>query len=361
MMRLMALLAALVMLAAPAAAQEEERTFTLSTGHIVNSAAVHETVEALFAAAAGTTLEAETEARKALDKALWPERDALNAAHRAKTLPWLIEAFRPEEEPLPGVTPTPAPTPALEPVWTLEDGYAAIAATEPGRAYLTLLAPYGAADAGSAMDVTREFCAAWLEEIDHEKLAEINGDYACWIYAAGTKIDYPVVQTENNTYYLDHLFSKARNAAGTLFIDYRNLPDFQDPNTLIYGHHMRNNTMLGSLTDYYDPGFFDAHPFMLLVTPKEIAVVQLFAAYVTDGDDHCYDMALSDEDDMRYFVERAKRKSDFDSGVEVDVYDRLVTLSTCAYVFDGARYVAIGRLEPVWQAKEEAVSAGDLP
>ena len=182
--------------------------------------------------------------------------------------------------------------------------------------------------------------------------ARLRAGQRLWLYAPDTPIDYPVVKCRSNSYYLDRMFNRKQNPAGTLFIDMRNLPDFDDPNTLIYGHHMRDGSMFHSLTDYDAPGFYDAHPFMLAVSETEIYLIEVFAGYVTTSKDHCYDIAISDEQDMRAFVEEAQRKSDFASHVEIDCgADRLVTLSTCAYNFENARYVVIGRLATMWEGE----------
>ncbi len=342
---------------------------------------VHAIVEALFLAAAGVEEEAET--------ALWKTyktreeetaRSAQNAAYRALTQPWLVEAFapgvfdvveeglayaaRPTATPVPTpkptptvVTPTPAPTatPAPNaapeaPAWTLADGRAALKDNEFGAAYLAMLAPYGGTDGESCMAVTQAVVQRWLAEIDHGKLAEINGHYLLWLYSADTPIDYPVVQCRNNDFYLDHMFNKKSNKAGTLFIDYRNLTGFRDPNTLVYGHHMRDGSMFKSLTFYANKGYFEAHPWLLSIGPEEIHLVEVFAGYLTTGSDHCYDIAISDEEDMRRFVATAEKKTNFLSHVEVDCKaDHLVTLSTCAYQVENARYIVIGRLNLVWE------------
>ena len=91
---------------------------------------------------------------------------------------------------------------------------------------------------------------------------------------------------------------------------------------------------------------------MLLISAREIAVLELFAGCTTSKRDACYDVALSDADDLRAFAEEVKGKSDFASGVEIEPGDRLVTLSTCAYAFRGARYVVVGRICSVWTAEE---------
>lgn len=301
----------------------------------LSSEDVHTLVESLFLAAAGVKEWHELTLWKSLSAAEQEARGTENAAYRALTRVWLLAALPPEDA-------------SAEPAIPLADCYAALADNEYGAAYLEALVPLGGTDADSALGVTRAILRQWMAEIDAEKLRGINADYQCWLYAPDTPIDYPVVQCANNSYYLSRMFNRKSNPAGTLFMDYRNLPDFADPNTLIYGHHMRDGSMFESLTDYDAPGYFEAHPFMLIIREDAVSLVEVFAAYVTDSKDHCYDIALSDEEDMRDFITLAAEKSDFDAHLDVDpAADRFVTLSTCAYVFDNARYVVIGRLTDV--------------
>ncbi len=322
---------------------------------------IHDFVELLFAAAAGTAKEVEVTARAELSEEEIAARNAQNAEYRAKVLPWLIAVFKPEIPPEEIAQPTftPEPTSSPEPaamvsedlqqiVYTTQDSYEAFSRTQIGREYLALLEGMGADCREMGLLVSQEICEMWMNEVDHEKLAQMNGDYRCWIYAPGTQIDYPIVQCEDNSYYLKRMFNRERNSAGTLFIDYRNLPDFQDPNTLIYGHHMRNDSMFGTLTDYARQEYFEAHPFMLVMAEKKVFILEIFAGYVTSDKDHCYDIAISDEEDMQKFLQEAERKSDFNSGVAVQTTEQLVTLSTCAYAFEDARYILIGRIVPVW-------------
>lgn len=311
---------------------------------------VHAMVEALFTAAAGVTEREELALWKNLKtQSARDERSAENAAYRARTLPWLMLAFAPGNRLSDGVESS-VPEESVFPA--LADSMETLRGNPQGQAYLALAASYGAADAEGCMAVTQAVVQRWLAEIDHEQLAGINGDYQFWLYGAGTPIDYPVVQCGNNSYYMDRMFNRKANKAGTLFVDYRNLPDFADPNTLIYGHHMRDSSMFHSLTDYESRGFYEAHPWMLAVQEDEILLIEIFAGYVTDGRDHCYDIALSDETDMREFVAAVKEKSNFDAHVEIDcARDHLVTLSTCAYNFENARYVVIGRLVTMWEGK----------
>ena len=328
MKRCFALLLALLLAALPALADEQLD-------------ADRQLVEALFAAAAGTTADAEKTARADMSDEETAARTQALADYRRLSKVWLTAALAPDPEP--DATPAPTATPAPEetPVPTLDEAFEALSENEIGRAYLSLLS---AQDAAGCLEETRAAAERWLATIDADALTEMNADYACWLYAPDTPIDYPVVHGEDNDYYLHRLFNGEHNACGTLFIDYRNLGDFQDPNTLLYGHHMRNGSMFKAITYYADQAYFDSHPFMLIVTPEKRYLLELFAGYTTSKSDHCYDIAISDESDMAAFVEEALGKSNFTADVEIKGGDRLVTLSTCAYAFENARYIAIGRL-----------------
>ena len=316
-------------------------------------------VTAMFRAASGVTYEGEKNFRDGMSLEQRLARNEQCALYRAKTLPWLEAALLPypEEGALPTITPAPTATPApdAEPqiLYTTADSYAAFGENELGQAFLALLAPLGGVDEESCLALSKRIAQEWMAQVDHAKLLEMNEDYLFWIYAPGTQIDYPVVQDEGNEYYLNHLFGGQRNASGTLFVDYRNLPDFQDPNTIIYGHHMRNDSMFGSLTDYEDQEYYEANPYMLIFGEEQIALLEVFSGYVTDSGDHCYNLAISGEKEMNYFITRAEQKSNFNTGLTVTHLDHIVTLSTCAYVFENARYVVLGRMHTIWEKPEE--------
>ena len=106
-------------------------------------------------------------------------------------------------------------------------------------------------------------------EVDFAALREINPDIVAWIYIEGTKINYPIVQGEDNSYYLKHLFSGEWNGSGCIFLDFRNDASFADRHSIIYGHHMKNGTMFTDLDKYKKQEFFDEHPVALLLTPDK--------------------------------------------------------------------------------------------
>lgn len=328
----------------------------------LSSEEIHAVVEAMFLAAAGV--------KEREEISLWKtyrteaEKDARrteNAAYRALTLPWLEAVFAPGSRSLSSAVQREQEAAELllqenaeaEPKWQPSESFAALEGNVYGQAYLAQLAELGGEGAERCLAVSQAVMQRWLAEIDHDALRDTNRHYECWIYAPDSPIDYPVVQGNDNAYYLDRMFNRKENPSGTLFIDYRNLSDFRDPNTMIYGHHMRDGSMFHSLTEYDTEGYFDAHPFMVVISHDTIWLVEVFAGYITDSSDHCYDIAISGEKDMQRFTDAAIQKSYFDARLTIDVQkDHLVTLSTCAYNFDNARCVVIGRLNAVWERAE---------
>ena len=89
-----------------------------------------------------------------------------------------------------------------------------------------------------------------LPEINFKSLQEVNSDVIGWIYSPDTTINYPVVQGDDNVYYLKHLADGTENRNGCPFLDVQNRPDFTDDNSIIYGHHMQNGTMFAGVSWY---------------------------------------------------------------------------------------------------------------
>ena len=184
-------------------------------------------------------------------------------------------------------------------------------------------------------------------EVDFDVLSGINGDVAAWLYSEGTVIDYPVVQGTDNAYYLDHIFDGTYNKLGALFVDCRNTSGFADRNTIVYGHNMNNGSMFASLTKYADQSYYDEHPEMLLVLPEQTYRVELFSGYVTPGNSDTYQISFADDAAFSDYLENVTAQSDFVSDVSVTSEDRIVTLSTCTYDYEEARYVVHGKLTAI--------------
>ena len=179
--------------------------------------------------------------------------------------------------------------------------------------------------------------------IDFDSLHEISGDAVAWILSPGTKINYVIAQAEDNDYYMHRLLDGTAANAGTLFEDYRNSADFTDWNTLVYGHHMKNGTMFAELMDYRDPDYYEEHPVMYLYVPGKRYKLELIAGYNTNVEDTIFSVPATKEE-RDEILNHAYRNSSFDSGIKAGGNDKLVTLSTCSYVYTNARYVVIGRI-----------------
>ena len=133
--------------------------------------------------------------------------------------------------------------------------------------------------ASSAVEIVTEENVELPIKIDFEKLKSQNEDVIAWIYSEGTEINYPIVQGEDNDYYLRRLLNGKWNIAGTLFIDYRNSSKFNDRNTFVHGHNMLDGSMFSSLLDYQKQEYYDEHPTMYLLTSDKNYTIEIFAGY----------------------------------------------------------------------------------
>lgn len=183
-----------------------------------------------------------------------------------------------------------------------------------------------------------------LPEINFKALQEVNPDVIGWIYSPDTTINYPVVQGDDNAYYLKHLADGTENRNGCPFLDVQNRPDFTDDNSVIYGHHMQNGTMFAGISWYEDQSYYDEHPVMYLMTPSATYRIELFSGYITTMDSSAYMQNFGSVREHTDWLKEVSGRSDFRANLEISAYDRVITLSTCAYRFENARYVLHGKL-----------------
>lgn len=191
---------------------------------------------------------------------------------------------------------------------------------------------------------TREMDPAVWPTVDFESLQDINPDVVAWICLEGTVINYPVVQGSDNSEYLYRLVDGTSNSAGSIFMDYRNQPDFTGRNTVLYGHHMKNKTMFGSIVNYKEQSFYDEHPACLILTPEGNYTLEFFAGFVANLNSDAWKLKFESDDEYGEWLEQAVASSTFQSKICPTPQDRVVTLSTCSYEYDDARYVLLGVL-----------------
>lgn len=172
-------------------------------------------------------------------------------------------------------------------------------------------------------------------------------DAIAWIYCPDTKIDYGVVEGEDNDFYLYRYLDGSYSISGSLFADCNCSRDFSDENTVIYGHHMNDGTKFASLMNYRENGYYEKHPVMYLSTPNMNYRVELFTSYLTDADSDTYTFRFDSTEAYAAWLQRMRSQSDFQSDVSLSTSDRIVTLSTCSYEYYDARYVVQGKLVPI--------------
>ncbi len=177
--------------------------------------------------------------------------------------------------------------------------------------------------------------------------AELKAQYpdaVAWLYNPDNPINYPVLQAEDNDFYLRKAPDGSYNYGGSIFLDAANSSDFSDWNNILYGHNMKDGSMFGSLLRYKTQEYYDKHPFMYLLTEDKNYKVELIGDYETAADSCVYDFPSSVEE-RNNLISKLKQQSSFKSQVEIDDTDRLLTLSTCVYDYEGARYVLLGVLK----------------
>ena len=175
--------------------------------------------------------------------------------------------------------------------------------------------------------------------IDFAGLKEINEDCVAWIHIEDTAINYPVVQGSDNSFYLKHLIDGKWNSAGCIFLDSRVDSDLSDRHSIIYGHHMKDGTMFSGLTKYKKQDYYEAHLEGLLITPERTYRIEFFAGYVASVEDSAWKVDFESDEDYGTWIKEAKKRSWFTSSLSPAVTDRALTLSTCSYEFDNARFV----------------------
>ncbi len=190
-----------------------------------------------------------------------------------------------------------------------------------------------------------------LPTVDFEALRETSPDIIGWLALPDTAINYPVTQTDDNEYYLHHLYDGTYNKTGCLFTDYENQEDFSDRNTIIYGHNMRDGSMFAALNEYDEQSYFDGHPQMYLVTPGGGYVVEIFTAFVakpSESGSGTSPWRLSFKDDGAYttWLSEMAGRSVIETDVTATSSDKVLTLSTCM-PGGASRFIVMGKLAAV--------------
>ena len=171
--------------------------------------------------------------------------------------------------------------------------------------------------------------------IDFASLQEINPEIYAWIRIPDTNVDYPILQREgeDQSFYLDHDMYGEEQKAGSIYTECYNSKDFTDPNTIIYGHNMKNGSMFHNLRYFSEAEFFAEHEELYIYMPDKILKYQIINCYVYDDRHLLGSFDLSDEGVHEEYLEEIMRPRSMYTmirdGVELSTEDKLITLSTC--------------------------------
>lgn len=169
-------------------------------------------------------------------------------------------------------------------------------------------------------------------KVNFESLKSINSDTIGWLDVPGTNINYSVVQTNNNDYYLTHNFNKEYNTSGWIFADESNKLDGTDRNTVIYGHNVRDGSMFGSLKNVINAEWYNntENYNIKFITEKSENIYRVFSVYQIEAEDYYIQTSFDNTKEFQDFIETLQKRSVKDFGENVGSEDKILTLSTCA-------------------------------
>lgn len=181
-------------------------------------------------------------------------------------------------------------------------------------------------------------------------LYDTNPDIKGWITIPHTVIDYPVVQSTDNVYYLKYNFNKTIDKYGALFLDYRNQVNVQSKNMVIYGHDMKDGQMFHSIVNYQFIDFYKTSSLITFNTIYGNYQWKVFAAFIANADPkdgYVFNYIATDfpsDSSFKSFIKEARARSLINApSVDVEPGDTILTLSTCYYSLNDARFVVMAR------------------
>ncbi len=187
------------------------------------------------------------------------------------------------------------------------------------------------------------------KNVDFTALLEENPDIYAWVYIPEIGIDYPVLQhPTDDAYYLEHNLDGSAGLPGTIYTESVNSKDFTDPNTVLYGHNMKNGTMFGALHDLEDGQVFEETQYIYIYTPEQTYVYQIFAAYEYNAIHLIYNFDLNNKEIFQNYLDQIFEIRDMNmhirDGVEVNADHHIITLSTCVSGQKNKRFLVQGVL-----------------
>lgn len=183
-----------------------------------------------------------------------------------------------------------------------------------------------------------------LEEIDLEALQAVNPDVIGWICIPDTEISYPLLQGEDNDFYLSHTWEGEKRSGGSIFMDWRSSADLSDFHTILYGHRMRDGSMFGALKNYKTQDFLQEHPSIYIADNSGVHVYDIFAVWEPQVNSVVYSHDLDTEEVRQELLDTCLASSVIHTNLIPKQGDRLLTLSTCTEYSYHSRWIVQGIL-----------------
>lgn len=167
-------------------------------------------------------------------------------------------------------------------------------------------------------------------EVDFEGLKAINPDVVAWLYVGGPDISYPVVQGEDNEYYLHNTLENKKNSSGSIFMDWEVKTDLSSWNTFIYGHNMKNGSMFGHLKDFIrNSKTYEKDKYIYVFIPEGIYRYEIFSYYLDATDSKMY-YTCDNFKEYRAYLREATKLSVRECEAKAPDDRNIVTLVTCS-------------------------------
>ena len=185
---------------------------------------------------------------------------------------------------------------------------------------------------------------------DYQTLYNNNKSLVGWVRIDDTLIDYPVMQSQNNEYYLDHNFNQEKDNNGSIFIDSECSIWPRSQNIIMYGHNMKSGKMFGELKKYKQESFAKEHPYIFfdtLYNKGKYQVMYVFGENVYDEVEVAFKyyqfINANSQEEWDSAMHDMAEKSMYDLGITAAYGEDIITLSTCDYEKDAERFVVVAK------------------
>lgn len=184
-----------------------------------------------------------------------------------------------------------------------------------------------------------------------EELQKENSDIVAYIQIEGTNINYPVLQTTDNDYYVKHNYKKEYSELGAIFLDKDSKLNEPTTNYLIYGHRSKNGLMFEDLVNYKKEEFYKQHPIIKFTTPTEDSEYEIIAVFLSriyyksekNVFRYYYFINAENEEEYNEYITNSKKASLYDTGKTAEYGEQLLTLSTCEYSQEDGRLAVVAK------------------